>query len=608
MYWQMTTDDMELVREYARQDSGEAFAALVSRHVNLVYSVALRQTGDAHLAEEITQAVFIVLARKAKSLGDKTILSGWLCRTARNVSANALTIQRRRQRREQEAYMQSLLNEPTADERWRQIAPLLDAALARLGGKDHDAIVLRFFENKELKQVGAALGVSEDAAKKRVSRALEKLRRFFFKRGVDSKAATIGETISANSIQAAPVALAKSATVVALTKGAAASISTATLAKATLVAMKTKILIATAAATAVVILGTGTFFLAQSKISPAPITGETIPIKFTNDTFTAVNDPRFVVDVDPNVKRTPDSEPAGHVKSLVEPTGADDYLASLGGTNRPLSGSRYVTYHVAKGSALLGKRVRIGGWMKTSDVKSWAGATLLIQNQAGYIFADDDMTDRPIRGTTDWQQVDFVADVPNEPCIIIFVPTLYGTGEVWFDDFQVNIVPSDTPVTDDRPWHLWSPNSYDYSVTTDYNVTHDGHPTFCIAYTPAGNAPKGSWMWWGQDIRGPKKYAGHMVRMTVWTKTELGASSTLRPNLRPKTANFKLVAQDRMLGGGRISGTSDWTLRTIVCMIPKDTQCLDTGFAFHGSGKVWIDMKSLKYEIIDNPNKPKLIQ
>ena len=107
----MVTDDMALVREYALNQSERAFETLVSRHINLVYSVALRQTRDAQLAEEITQAVFIILARKAKILGPKTILSGWLCRTARYASANVLTIQRRRQHREREAYMQSLGDE-----------------------------------------------------------------------------------------------------------------------------------------------------------------------------------------------------------------------------------------------------------------------------------------------------------------------------------------------------------------------------------------------------------------------------------------------------------------------------------------------------------------
>src|SRR3954462_2563859 len=103
----MMTDDMALVREFAKSNSEEAFAMLVSRHVNLVYSVALQQVHDSHLAEEITQAVFIILARKAKSLSPKIILCGWLCRTARHASANALKIQMRRQCREQEVYMQS---------------------------------------------------------------------------------------------------------------------------------------------------------------------------------------------------------------------------------------------------------------------------------------------------------------------------------------------------------------------------------------------------------------------------------------------------------------------------------------------------------------------
>ena len=217
-------DDGELVRTFARSGSEEAFAALVSRHVNLVYSVALRQVRDSHLAEEITQTVFLILARKAGSLGPHTVLSAWLCRTARYVSARALTMQRRRQAREQEAFMQSPQSDPppsdAAAEDWKLIEPELDAAMSRLSEADHNAVVLRFLEGRSFREVSGALGVSEAAAKMRVNRALGKLRTLLARRGIALPAAAIGVAVSAHSVQAAPAGLA-AATALTVAGGAA---------------------------------------------------------------------------------------------------------------------------------------------------------------------------------------------------------------------------------------------------------------------------------------------------------------------------------------------------------------------------------------------------
>jgi RNA polymerase sigma factor (sigma-70 family) len=243
----MMNDDMELLREYASRHSEPAFEVLAARHVGLVHSAALRQVRDPGLAEEITQTVFIILARKAGSLGPKTILPGWLYRTTRYVAAAALKVQRRRERREQEAHMLSTPNETQADAVWEQLAPLLDEAMAQLRDQDRDALVLRYFQNKSLRDVGAALGLDEYAAQKRVGRALEKLRVRFARHGLAITTTVITGAISANSVQAAPALLAKIATAVAITKGAAASGSTLTLIKGAL-----KIMAWTKAKTAIV--------------------------------------------------------------------------------------------------------------------------------------------------------------------------------------------------------------------------------------------------------------------------------------------------------------------------------------------------------------------
>ena len=228
-------NDHELLVEFARNGSETAFAGVVTRHVNLVYSTALRFSGNPHHAEEITQAVFIILARKAGKLSPRVVLSGWLYQTARLAAANFVKGEIRRQQREQESFMQSTLNETDAAA-WEQIAPLLDEAMGQLGETDRNAVVLRFFENKTAAEIAATLKLTEAAAHKRVNRALEKLRTIFSKRSVTLSAAIIAGAVTSNSVQAAPVGLAAMVTTAAA-KGISISATITTLVKGTMKTM-----------------------------------------------------------------------------------------------------------------------------------------------------------------------------------------------------------------------------------------------------------------------------------------------------------------------------------------------------------------------------------
>jgi RNA polymerase sigma factor (sigma-70 family) len=144
------SEDMQLLRDYVTQNSEDAFASLVARHINLVYSAALRHVNNADQARDISQTVFLILARKASTLAGGVVLSGWLYQTARLTAANFVRNEMRRRQREEEAQMESTSNTPD-DDPWPQIRPLLDEAMEQLGEKDRNAIVLRFFEGKAMK-------------------------------------------------------------------------------------------------------------------------------------------------------------------------------------------------------------------------------------------------------------------------------------------------------------------------------------------------------------------------------------------------------------------------------------------------------------------------
>ncbi len=259
----MTTDG-DLLRRYAGAGCEDAFAELVRRHLDLVYSAALRQVnGDVHLAQDVAQNVFSDLARKAASLAGRQGLTGWLYTSTHFAAAKAVRTEQRRRTHEQEAVsMRELLHDSGPESDWAKLRPMLDAVMHELNEADREAILLRFFENRQLAEIGGRFGLSEDAARKRVDRALEKLREHFAKRGITTTAAALSVVIATNTVQAAPVGLAVTiSTAAALAGTTLAGTATATAIKTIAMTTLQKTLITAAIVAAV---GTGIYEARQA--------------------------------------------------------------------------------------------------------------------------------------------------------------------------------------------------------------------------------------------------------------------------------------------------------------------------------------------------------
>ncbi len=240
-----TDNDLQLLARYSRSRAEDAFAEIVRRYLSLVYSAALRQVRSPQLAEEVAQSVFTDLAGNAARLKPNTILTAWLYQVTHRTAVDVVRREARRQLREQIATEMNTMNATAAD--WTHIEPLLDEAMHALDETDRTAVLLRYFENKSLREVGATLGTSDDAAQKRVSRAVERLREFFAKSGVTVGASGLVVLISANAVQATAAGLVVTISAAALA-GTAVTNSTvvATTTKTIVMTMSQKLLTTTA--------------------------------------------------------------------------------------------------------------------------------------------------------------------------------------------------------------------------------------------------------------------------------------------------------------------------------------------------------------------------
>lgn len=249
-------DDHELLREFVRRRSEDAFARLVERHLKMVLSAARRMVHDEHLAQDVTQNVFATLAQKGGGIGPAQVVGGWLYNTTRHFAMHAVRGERRRREREEAAAMHSLESNSDTD----RVIEHLEPAMAELDAADRDTLVLRYLEDRNLREVGAELGISEDAARMRANRALDRLRAVLCRKGVSVTSALLGSALVSGTSSAVPAGLSATITTTAL---GGTVLTTATITTMSWINAKA----AAAIVGAAVIAGTGTYLLKDNEVS-----------------------------------------------------------------------------------------------------------------------------------------------------------------------------------------------------------------------------------------------------------------------------------------------------------------------------------------------------
>jgi RNA polymerase sigma factor (sigma-70 family) len=473
-------DDAELLRRYADTRDEPAFAALVERHLGLVYSSALRRlAGDPHRAADVAQTVFIALARHASSLAHRPVLASWLHTATRHAAIDLLRAEHRRRTREHHAHTLALVNapEPTpTSAEWDQLRPLLDTALDQLSEPDRAILLLRFFEKHSFADVAAQLSLTEDAARMRTTRALEKLRQLLARRGLTSTAAALATALTTQTLTAAPATLAAS-----VTSGALLGSVAATTSSLLLMTTATKTLLATAA---VALLGLGTVAFYQARQTHSAQLTLTAMIKDRDAQRGELNKLNAVVTdlqrraaevtrTATNEAATTSNPPTAPVArpgvTINAPTGwskngakAESYIVGVdslqtwGGMpsayveslSSKVEGGFGGMMQTTSAENFEGKRVRLSGWIKTEDANEGGGSLWMrIDGERGQPLALDNMSNRAVKGTADWQEASVVLDVPKGASALAYGFFVAGGGKMWINGQKIEEVGAEVPST-----------------------------------------------------------------------------------------------------------------------------------------------------------------